>query len=110
MPRPKYPADTPNRCAACDAPCAGQRCAPCDHARRPGMAKRGTPVRAPDGRAWASVAALARAWGTSHQNAYNHMEWAGDHWRLLREPDPRNRHRRGGPYRIREEIPNVAAD
>jgi hypothetical protein len=52
--------------------------------------KPGTPVRAPDGRSWPSVAALAREWGTSHQAAYNHMAWNGDHWLLLREPAREN--------------------
>lgn len=111
MPRPSYPADKPDDCADCGAPCRGRRCAPCEHARRSGMPIGGTPVKAPDGRAWRSVAALAREWGTSHQAAYNHMVWNGDHWLLLREPNPANigaRHnRRPAPAR---RIPHASAD
>lgn len=90
MTRPRYPADKPARCLDCGRPCAGQRCAPCDTEHRRGLPRRGVPVKALDGRSWPSVSALTREWGTSHQAAYNHMEWAGDHWRLLREPNPQN--------------------
>jgi hypothetical protein len=111
MPRPyPYPSDYPHHCADCGRPCTGERCGPCSREWARGRPKRGVPVKAPDGREWPSVTALAREWGTSHQAAYNHMVWNGDHWLLLREPAPTNIGRRRDRHPARARETRYAAD
>jgi hypothetical protein len=100
------------RCQDCGEPCSrnAARCRPCSNRRhrtaargRPVPAGRkpraGVPVLGLDGRRYKSMAELAAELNCSRPALYRYAEWAGDHWRMIDYPDPRNTARpRGGSY------------
>lgn len=96
-------------CLDCGRPCSRRatRCRPCSNRHKQAAArgkpvlagrkaKRGARVARPDGSEYLSMTALACELGCSRTALYWYAEWAGDHWCLRREPDPRSCGRRGG--------------